>query len=87
MVNRPEWSSVGTKERVRADQDARRPRSHTSISGFEGAQEWLKKRVAIEKDWVGGSQRMRKTEKTMDQSGQPDEQRIQYAPVARRDFQ
>jgi len=43
MVNRPEWSSVGMKERARAGQDARRPRSHTSISGFGGAQGRLKK--------------------------------------------
>jgi len=35
IVNRPEWSSVGTKERAQAGQDARRPRSRTSISGLE----------------------------------------------------
>ena len=35
IVNRPEWSSVGTKERAQAGQDALRPRSHTSISDLE----------------------------------------------------
>lgn len=43
MVNRPEWSSVGTKERAQAGQDARRPQSHTSISG-------LKERQKLEKE-------------------------------------